>query len=55
MNAARDLEDAAMVSFPGASVGDAAGATLEFLGLPSPARAREGAPQLRGVAFSLSR
>ena len=55
MNAARELEDAALGSLLGASVGDAAGATLEFLGLPSRARAREGAPQLRGVAFSLSR
>ena len=33
---ARDLEDAALGCLLGGCIGDAAGATLEFQGLPSP-------------------
>jgi ADP-ribosylglycohydrolase len=36
MSIARDVEDAALGTFLGACIGDAAGATLEFRGLPAP-------------------
>jgi ADP-ribosylglycohydrolase len=55
MSIARDLEDAALGCFLGACVGDAAGGTLEFQGLPTPADVERAVAMSGGGCFGLDR
>lgn len=54
MSIARDVEDAALGCFLGACIGDAAGATLEFQGLPTPDNVERAMAMSGGGFFRLA-